>query len=65
MSINITELSDFSELSELAESPSKPFDLNDCSSAGTQKCRLLCQYRTRLTSDQKLDLVFDLFRENY
>src|SRR5947207_12653483 len=72
MSINMTEHSEFSELSELFESLSEVFDSDDHNSDENQatSARHLTRSFTRhqythcQTSDQKLNLVFEVLRQN-
>jgi hypothetical protein len=59
--IDTIEPSEFSELSEL---PTELFDSDDRGSGGDIGYRSRPRYRSRQTTDQKLDVVFEVFRKN-
>ena len=59
-----SKLSKLSELSELTELPTELFDSNECDNGGNLDRPSKPQYKPRRTTDQKLDLMFEAFRQN-
>src|SRR5438045_4978767 len=62
--VDATEPSGFSKLSELTELPTNLFDSNECGSGGNLESHSKPWYKPCQTTDQKLDLVFEAFRQN-
>jgi len=59
-----SEFSELSELSELSEFPTELLDSDDCGSGADLGRHSRPRYKPRQTADQKLDLVFEVFRQN-
>ena len=62
--IEPSEFSKLSELSELTELPTELFDSNDRDNGSNLERPSKPQYKPRRTTDQKLDLIFEAFRQN-
>src|SRR5436190_21167191 len=62
--VDATEPSGFSELSELTELPTNLFDSDEHGNGGNLESRSKPRYKPHQTTDQKLDLVFEAFRQN-
>ena len=62
--IEPSEFSKLSELSELTELPTELFDSNERDNGGNLERPSKPQYKPHRTTDQKLDLIFEAFRQN-
>src|SRR5205814_4978450 len=59
-----SKLSKLSKLSELTESPTELFNSNECDNGSNLDRPSKPQYKPHWTTDQKLDLIFEAFRQN-